>query len=150
MGKGRHKAQHSRVWWVSWFKTGKELERACMKHGFFLDWRKHRLWNVYPKRCIKDMDYASQTCIYSHKGNEMMSQKYILTHEYKIKTELSIIPHGSQINSCNFSLISCCNWCKMISNQNISIPLSPTLYNEKEKEDIDLNSSSFHPHGSNP
>ena len=42
------------------------------------------------------------------------------------------------------------NCYKMMYNQGLSIQLSPTLYNEKEEEDIDMNSTSSHPQGSNP
>ena len=42
------------------------------------------------------------------------------------------------------------NCYKMMYNQGISIQLSPTLYNEKEEEDIGIVSTSSHPQGSNP
>ena len=44
-------------------------------------------------------------------------------------------------------LLSCY---KMMYSQGISIQLSPTLYNEKEEEDIDMNSTLSHHQGSNP
>ena len=39
---------------------------------------------------------------------------------------------------------------KIIYNQGLSIQLSPTLYNEKEEEYIDIVLTSSHPQGSNP
>jgi len=42
------------------------------------------------------------------------------------------------------------NCYKMMYNQGISIELSPTLYNEKEEEDIGIDSTSAHPQGLNP
>ena len=40
------------------------------------------------------------------------------------------------------------NYLQMVYNQGLSIQLSPTLYNEKEEEDIDMNSTASHPQGS--
>jgi len=37
------------------------------------------------------------------------------------------------------------NYYKMMYNQGLSIQLSPTLYNEKEEEDIGFVSTSSHP-----
>ena len=42
------------------------------------------------------------------------------------------------------------NCYKMMYNQGLNIQLSPILYNEKEEEDINMNSISSHPQGSNP
>ena len=42
------------------------------------------------------------------------------------------------------------NCYKMMYNQGLKIQLSPTLYIEKEEEDIGIVSTSSHPQGSNP
>jgi len=42
------------------------------------------------------------------------------------------------------------NCLQKVYNQALSIQLNPTIYNEKGEEDIDMNSTSSHPQGSNP
>ena len=59
----------------------------------------------------------------------------------------TFIPHESQGNSFNFSLVSRPNWFLI---NTLASKLIPTLAKSEEKKDIDIKNIFSHPHGSNP